>query len=102
MQEIQEEAHEFISQFKEGYFSPEYQMLRMTEEIGELAREINHVYGPKQKKSSEQIKSLKEEVGDVLFVLICLANSLDIELEEAFQLTMNKLTTRDATRFERK
>lgn len=102
MQEIQEEAHGFISQFKEGYFSLEYQMLRMTEEIGELAREINHVYGPKQKKSSEQIKSLKEEVGDVLFVLICLANSLDIELEEAFQLTMNKLTTRDATRFERK
>ena len=100
--EMQKEVDEYISRFKVGYFSPEIQMLRMTEEIGELAREVNHVYGPKQKKDSEQLKSLKEELGDVFFVLISLANSLDIQLLEAFNLTMGKFNERDSNRFERR
>ena len=102
LQEIQKEVDEYINQFKAGYFSPTEQMLRMTEEIGELAREINHHYGSKQKKQSELPKEISEELGDVLFVLTTLANSLDIDLEESFHTTMKKFNERDRDRFERK
>lgn len=102
MHSMQKEVEAYISQFKEGYFSPLVQLARMTEEVGELAREINHVYGEKQKKETEIPKELTEELGDVLFVLISLANSLEIDLSEAFALTMHKFTERDKYRFERK
>lgn len=101
MQDMQEEVDDFISQFKVGYFSPLALMARMTEETGELAREINHYYGEKQKKETEDEKSLTEEMGDVLYVLITMANSLDIDLEEAFDRVMKKFNSRDKNRFER-
>lgn len=101
MKEMQEEVDQFIGQFKTGYFSPLGQMARLTEEIGELAREINHQYGEKQKKETEDAKEIEEELGDVLFVVISLANSLDIDLSEAFAQVMNKFTERDHDRFER-
>lgn len=99
---MQQEVDNYIQQFKTGYFSPLGQLARLTEEVGELAREVNHHYGEKQKKTSEGIKELNEELGDTLFVIISLANSLDIDLTEAFDLTMKKFTERDANRFERK
>lgn len=101
MQQMQKEVDAYISQFKLGYFSPLVMMARFTEEIGELAREINHVYGPKQKKSTENEKAIEEELGDVLFVLISMANSMDIDLEQAFNQVMHKFQTRDHNRFER-
>ncbi|MDO5456854.1 MAG: nucleotide pyrophosphohydrolase [Atopococcus tabaci] len=101
MDEMQKEVDDFISQFKVGYFSPLALMARMTEETGELAREINHYYGEKQKKETEDEKSLTEEMGDVLYVLITMANSLDIDLEEAFDRVMKKFNSRDKNRFER-
>ena len=73
----------YISQFKEGYFSPLAMTARLTEELGELAREVNHYYGEKPKKTSEVEKTIEEELGDLLFVLICFANSLNIDLEKA-------------------
>lgn len=102
MFQLQKEVDDYIGQFKEGYFSPLAMMARLTEEMGELAREINHTYGEKPKKITEQEKAMKEEIGDVLFVLICLANSLDIDLEEAHDLVMNKFNTRDFDRWTRK
>lgn len=102
MIQLQKEVDEYIGQFKEGYFSPLAMMARLTEEIGELAREINHTYGEKPKKISEQNKAINEEIGDVLFVVICLANSLQINLEEAHDLVMNKFNTRDKDRWTRK
>ncbi|MFL2099942.1 nucleotide pyrophosphohydrolase [Desemzia sp. FAM 23991] len=99
---IQQEVDDYIQQFKTGYFSPLGQLARLTEEVGELAREINHHHGEKQKKASEGTKELKEELGDTLFVLISLANSLEIDLTESFDLTMKKFNERDANRFERK
>lgn len=101
MRELQTEVDEYISQFKEGYFSPLAMLARMTEELGELAREINHQYGEKPKKSSEKDKAIEEEMGDMLFVLICLANSLNIDLEKAHDLVMNKFNTRDKDRWTR-
>ncbi|MDR7313946.1 nucleotide pyrophosphohydrolase [Brevibacillus nitrificans] len=101
MQEMQQEVDQYISQFKEGYFSPLSMMARMTEEVGELAREINHFYGEKPKKSDEGEKTVEEELGDVLFIVICFANSLGIDLQEAFDRIMHKFNTRDKDRWTR-
>ena len=101
MNEMQKEVDDYIQQFKTGYFSPLAQMARLTEETGELAREINHYYGEKQKKDTEAIKTVEEELGDVLIVTIMMANSLNIDLTESFQKNMNKFYKRDAYRFER-
>lgn len=101
MDDMQREVDEYISQFKTGYFSPLAQMARLTEEMGELAREINHYYGEKKKKDSEQPKTVSEELGDVLITTIMMANSLNIDLTEAFQKNMAKFNQRDRFRFER-
>lgn len=101
VKELQAEVDTYISQFKEGYFSPLAMVARLTEELGELAREINHYYGEKPKKSSEEEKTVEEELGDLLFVITCLANSLDIDLEEAHNRVMNKFNTRDKDRWTR-
>lgn len=100
--EIEEKVDAYISQFKEGYFSPLALMARLTEEAGELAREINHSYGEKPKKTTEEIKSIEEEIGDIVFVLACLTNSLDLDLSKAFQTSMDKIETRDKNRWTRK
>lgn len=102
MEQMQKEVDEYISQFKAGYFSPLANLARMTEEVGELAREINHHYGEKKKKDSEADNTIKAELGDNLFVLLCIANSLDIDMTESFNETMEKFNTRDKDRFERK
>jgi len=102
MKQLQEEVDTYIGQFKEGYFSPLAMLARMTEELGELAREVNHSYGEKPKKDTEKEKAVEEELGDMLFVLICLANSLNIDLEEAHNMVMNKFNTRDKDRWTRK
>lgn len=102
MNEMQNEVDEYISQFKTGYFSPLANLARLTEEVGELAREINHYYGEKKKKDSEAENTIKAELGDNLFVLLCIANSLDIDMSESFDETMTKFNTRDKDRFERK
>lgn len=101
IKQMQVEVDDYISQFKEGYFSPLAMMARLTEELGELAREINHYYGEKPKKNTEKEKTVQEELGDVLFVLVCLANSLNIDMEEAHNMVMNKFNTRDKDRWTR-
>jgi NTP pyrophosphatase (non-canonical NTP hydrolase) len=99
LRELQDEVHAYISQFKEGYFSPMELMARMTEEVGELAREVSHEYGPKKKKKDEAEGSIELELGDILYVAICFANSLGIDLTEAHEKVMNKFRTRDANRW---
>lgn len=102
IKDMQQEVDVYISQFKEGYFSPLAMLARMTEELGELAREINHFYGEKTKKNTETERTIEEEIGDLLFVLLCLSNSLQIDLEEAHRLVMNKFQTRDKDRWTKK
>jgi NTP pyrophosphatase (non-canonical NTP hydrolase) len=102
VKDIQREVDEYIGQFKEGYFSPLAMLARLTEELGELAREVNHYYGEKPKKETETEKEITDEIGDMLFVLTCLANSLNIDLEEAHNRVMHKFNTRDKDRWTRK
>lgn len=100
--EMQREVDRYISQFKEGYFSPLSMLARMSEEVGELAREVNHRFGEKPKKADEADNSIEMELGDVLFIVICFANSLGIDLAEAHDRVLNKFNTRDADRWTRK
>lgn len=102
MRKEQKQIDDWLQQYKTPYWSPMEIMVRLTEEVGELAREVNHGFGPKKKKSSEETKEIGDEVADCLFTLICLCNSLKIDLDEAFDRMMKKVTTRDNNRFEKK
>src|SRR5687768_13597201 len=102
LRQLQEEVDAYIGQFKEGYFPPLVNLARLTEEVGELAREINHRHGPKTKKAGEEEGEIALELADVLFVVVVLANQLDVDLSEAVRRTLKKYRERDATRWERK
>ena len=102
LREIQQTVDRWIGQYKEGYFSPLTNLARLAEEVGELAREINHRFGEKTKKTDEAEGSLATELADILFVVMCIANSQHIDLDDAFAQMMAKLTARDADRWTRK
>jgi NTP pyrophosphatase (non-canonical NTP hydrolase) len=102
LRDAQTTVDRWIGQYKEGYFSPLANLARLTEEVGELAREINHRFGEKTKKPDEPEGSLAMELADILFVVICLANSQGIDLDAAFAAMMAKVTSRDAERWTRK
>src|SRR5256884_9308714 len=100
--EPQQRVDEWVSQFEAGYFPPLANVARLAEEVGELAREINHQFGPKKRKADEEAGSLAMELADILFVVICIANSQGIDLDHAFAQLMAKGTSRDAGRWTRK
>jgi len=102
LRDAQQTVDRWIGQYKEGYFSPLTNLARLTEEVGELAREINHRFGEKTKRTDEAEGSVAMELADVLFVVICLANSQGIDLDAAFAAMMRKVTSRDADRWTRK
>ncbi|MBP6443150.1 MAG: nucleotide pyrophosphohydrolase [Gemmatimonadales bacterium] len=92
----------WIAQFEEGYFHPLTNMTRLSEEVGELAREVNHRFGQKTKKRDEAEGNMGMEMADILFVLICMANREGIDLQVAFDAMMAKVETRDADRWTKK
>lgn len=96
---MQAQVDAWIGQFEEGYWHPLSMLARLTEEVGELAREINHTYGQKPKKPTEAEGDLALEIGDIMFILICMANSMGISLEEAFSRMMEKYRVRDSKRW---
>ncbi len=100
--EMQSAVHQWISQWEEGYFSPLSNLARLTEEVGELARVVNHHFGDKPPKRDEARGELADEMGDVLFVLIALANQTEVDLGEALEATLKKYGVRDADRYERR
>ena len=102
LREHQQAVDRWIGQYKEGYFPPLTNLARLAEEVGELARELNHRFGEKTKKPEEAEASIAMELADILFVIICLANSQGIDLDQAFAQMMQKVTSRDADRWTRK
>lgn len=100
--EYQQRVDAWIAQFEEGYFHPLTNMVRLSEEVGELAREVNHRFGQKTKKTAEAEGELAMEMADILFVLVCMANREGIDLDEAFDRMMHKVEHRDANRWTRK
>ena len=71
--EPQDAADRWVGQFEEGYFSPLANVARLAEEVGELAREVNHHFGPKTEKPDEQVGSIPMELADILFVVVTAA-----------------------------
>jgi NTP pyrophosphatase (non-canonical NTP hydrolase) len=102
LNEAQRRVDTWVAQFEEGYFHPLTNMARLSEEVGELAREINHRFGQKTKKAGEPDGDLAMEMADILFVVICMANREGIDLQAAFDRMMEKVETRDAERWTKK
>jgi len=99
LREIQQQVDTWVSEVGKGYWSPHEMLARLVEEVGETSRLINHLYGPKKKKDNEPTQELAGELADILFALICLANSQGIDLQEAFEQMMIKYNTRDSDRY---
>ncbi|MEN9961446.1 MAG: hypothetical protein RL045_1700 [Bacteroidota bacterium] len=96
--EAQKQVDEWIKTVGVRYFSELTNMAMLTEEVGEIARIIARRYGEQSEKESDKNKDLGDEMADVLFVLICLANQTGINLEEALKQNLLKKTERDADR----
>ena len=97
--EAQARVDAWISQFEEGYFDPLTNMARLSEEVGELAREVNHRFGQKTKKKDEAEGDMAMEMADIMFVLVCMANREEIDLQASFDRMMAKVEGRDANRW---
>ncbi|MEY4778050.1 MAG: hypothetical protein RIS13_798 [Bacteroidota bacterium] len=96
--EAQQQVDEWIKTIGVRYFSELTNMAILTEEVGELARVMARKYGDQSFKKNETAEHLGDEMADVLWVLICLANQTGIDLTEAFAKNMDKKTKRDADR----
>ena len=95
---LQQEVHEWISKHGVRYFNELTNMAQLTEEVGEVARIIARRYGEQSEKESDKAKDLGEELSDVLFVLLCLANQTGTDLQAAFDNKMNVKRERDHDR----
>ena len=102
LRDAQRRVDAWIEQFEEGYFHPLTNLARLAEEVGELAREVNHRFGQKTKKKDEPEGDLGMEMADILFVLVCMANREGIDLDEAFDRMMAKVESRDDVRWTKK
>ena len=102
LEQIQNDVDVWAHQFEKPYFSPLSMVATMTEELGEVARVVNIMYGDKNLKNSESLKNLEEELGDLMFTIICLANDQNISLSNAHEKKLEKLYGRDNNRFEKK
>ena len=97
LKEAQNLVDQWISQYGVRYFNEMTNLAVLTEEVGELARIINRTYGEQSFKENE-VGNLPEELADVLFVLICLANQTGVDLTQALEENLQKKTRRDANR----
>ena len=102
LRDAQARVDAYIAQFEEGYWPPLSSLARLTEEVGELARLLNHRFGHKPKKPGEDEQDLALELADILFVLLIMANEQGIDLDEALGRTLEKYRVRDSERWTRK
>lgn len=98
LQEAQQQVDQWIKTHGVRYFSELTNMTILTEEVGEVARIMARRYGEQSEKESDKNKELGDEMADVLWVLICLANQTGVNLTESFQKNLEKKTVRDQDR----
>jgi NTP pyrophosphatase (non-canonical NTP hydrolase) len=98
---LQRDVDAWIQTHTPGYFSHLQMVARLTEELGEVARAVSHRFGEKTPKPGEADGDVGDELCDLMFVGICLANSLQIDLDESWKGLMRKLYERDANRWKR-
>ena len=102
LKEYQKQVDDQLQPYLKPYWDPLSNMARLTEEAGEVARILNHQFGDKPKKDTEEHEDLADELADIIYTVICLANSQGIELDPALERAIAKLETRDAGRFAKK
>ena len=98
LQEAQSQVDQWIKTHGVRYFNELTNMAMLTEEVGEVARIMARRYGEQSEKESDKDKDLGEEMADVLWVLICLANQTGVDLTKAFEKNLEKKTARDKDR----
>ena len=98
LKEAQEKVDQWIKKYGVRYFDELTNTAILMEEVGEVARIMSRSYGEQSSKKSDEESSLSNELTDVLFVLICLANQTGVDLEQAFEENMKKKTKRDHSR----
>ena len=98
LKEAQEKVDQWIKKYGVRYFDELTNTAILMEEVGEVARIMARSYGEQSSKKSDEESSLANELTDVLFVLICLANQTSVDLEQAFEENMKKKTKRDHSR----
>lgn len=100
--DYQDQIDQMLQEYEKPYWHPLSQLARLSEEVGEAARILNHHYGDKPKKKDEQHEELADELADILYTVLCLANSQDIKLDKPLLKAIAKLETRDKGRFKKK
>ena len=100
MKKYQKQVDDWFQKQGWEYWQPMAILARLTEEVGEFARLINDRFGAKDKKPEETKQKAEEEIGDIIFTLICFANAHDIDLGKAIQASIDKVIERDADRFD--
>lgn len=98
LQDVQKQVDDWIKTVGVRYFSELTNVAQLMEEVGEVARVVSRTYGEQSFKKSDEDVRLDDELADVLFVLVCLANQTGIDLTAAFQRNMEKKTVRDRDR----
>ncbi|MDX2359971.1 MAG: nucleotide pyrophosphohydrolase [Crocinitomicaceae bacterium] len=98
LKQVQKTVDNWINEYGVRYFDEMTNTVILMEEVGEIARIMARRYGEQSEKESDKDKDLGEEMADVLFVLVCLANQTGIDLEEAMTKNLEKKSKRDATR----
>lgn len=98
LNQAQSRVDEWINQYGVRYFNELTNMAILTEEVGEMARIIARRYGEQSEKESDKGADLGDEMADVLWVLLCLANQCEIDLTQAFEANLAKKTNRDSNR----
>ncbi|MBU6158623.1 MAG: nucleotide pyrophosphohydrolase [Bacteroidetes bacterium] len=98
LREVQQQVDEWIRTIGVRYFSELTNLGILMEEVGELSRLMVRQYGDQSFKNNENAKGTEEELADILWVVVCLANQMNIDLESAFKKTMEKKSTRDKDR----
>jgi len=102
IKKYQKDLDAFYKKHGWPYWSPLSMLARLIEEVGEFARVVNHKFGEKPKKASEKEQNLEDEMGDIMYCLICFANAHSLDLDRAVKKSMHKAQTRDKHRFEKK
>jgi len=102
LKDYQQQIDDSLKDLEKPYWDPLSQLARTTEEVGEVARILNHKFGDKPKKPGERHEDLADELADVIYSILCIANGQKIDLDPALEKVIAKLKTRDANRFTKK
>lgn len=100
--DYQNQIDESVKDLEKPYWHPLSQLARLSEEVGEVARILNHQFGDKPKKPTEVHEDLSDELADVMYTILCLANSQNIKLDAPLEKAIAKLKNRDKDRFAKK